>query len=797
MQPNQHQTDLLKKEIEELARKQSELQQRIDQLAKTFLQFVQEEPGIEALKSTKVEEPETKPGIISPSDVQKVSKSPIAESAIPAKGMPAEKPVKPGIAEKLRKTASEDFEKFIGENIISKIGIVILVIGVGIGTKYAIDRDLLSPLTRIILGYILGAGVLGFGIKTREKYENFSAILVSGAMAIFYLITFAAFSFYHLIPQALAFGLMVVFTAFTVMASMYYNRQWISLLALVGGYGVPFLLSNNTGRVDILFGYMLLLNSGILVVAIKRYWHVLYLSAFALSWIIMLTWLVGDYNQARHFSLTIIYSTLFFLLFYAVFLVNKLVEKKTFGPLDVIFLLINSFIYFGIGYDIIDANPAAERFTGLFTLFNALIHFSVALLIYRMKLADRNLFFMVSGLVLVFITLAIPVQFDGGWVTLTWAAEAALLFWIGRSQKVGFYEWLSYPLMVIAFFSQIHDWSGLGLPVYGYYREKIMMPFLNISFVIASLVCIAYAFLTYISLKQNSIADHSQQTLKTRLSYFFGYIFPPAALLLLLFFTFRQELIHFWELRYASKTPDDEYYFDYYGNTPVRMLLKVWILNYAMAFIGLMGLVNTWKIKSNMLAIAFLVFGGLVLVSFMLNGLPQLGSLRDSALHPDKTIPGITLPTAITLRYLGIASALFLLLAIFLEIKRNYIGRKSLRVAFDLLFHLLLINMVSHELVTWLKINAYPEFDKLGLSIIWGLYSLVLIGLGIFKQKKHLRIAAIALFGITLLKLFFYDLAHLTTIAKTIVFIALGILLLTISFLYNKYKNTITDSHEK
>jgi uncharacterized membrane protein len=99
-------------------------------------------------------------------------------------------------------------------------------------------------------------------------------------------------------------------------------------------------------------------------------------------------------------------------------------------------------------------------------------------------------------------------------------------------------------------------------------------------------------------------------------------------------------------------------------------------------------------------------------------------------------------------------------------------------------------------LITWLKINAYPEFDKLGLSIFWGIYSLLLIGLGIFKQKKHIRIAAIVLFGITLLKLFFYDLSHLTSIAKTIVFIALGILLLIISFLYNKYKNTITGTHE-
>jgi uncharacterized membrane protein len=86
---------------------------------------------------------------------------------------------------------------------------------------------------------------------------------------------------------------------------------------------------------------------------------------------------------------------------------------------------------------------------------------------------------------------------------------------------------------------------------------------------------------------------------------------------------------------------------------------------------------------------------------------------------------------------------------------------------------------------------------KLGLSILFGLYALFLVVLGIWKKKAHLRIAAIVLFTATLLKLFFYDLTYLDTISKTIVFVILGILLLVISFLYNKYKALIFDSREK
>ena len=118
----------------------------------------------------------------------------------------------------------QNLEKFIGENLLNKIGIVILIIGVGIGAKYAIDHDLISPWTRIILGYLLGMGLLGIAFRLRKQYENFSAVLLSGSMAILYFITFAAFSFYALIPIILTFSLMVLFTVFTVIAAIQYNR---------------------------------------------------------------------------------------------------------------------------------------------------------------------------------------------------------------------------------------------------------------------------------------------------------------------------------------------------------------------------------------------------------------------------------------------------------------------------------------------------------------------------------------------------------------------------------------------
>lgn len=67
-----------------------------------------------------------------------------------------------------------------------------LVLGIGYGLKYSIDHDLLNPLTRIILGYLAGAILIGLAFWLKRQYATFSAVLLSGGMAALYFITYAA-----------------------------------------------------------------------------------------------------------------------------------------------------------------------------------------------------------------------------------------------------------------------------------------------------------------------------------------------------------------------------------------------------------------------------------------------------------------------------------------------------------------------------------------------------------------------------------------------------------------------------
>jgi len=687
-----------------------------------------------------------------------------------------------------------DLEKFIGENLINKIGIAITVIGVAIGTKYSIDHNLISPLARIILGYLMGLGLLGIGIKLKKNYENYSAVLVSGAIAILYFMTYFAYSLYGLIPQFAAFALMVVFTAFTVAVAINYNNQIISHIGMVGAYAVPFLLGDSTGNVSILFGYMAIINIGILLTAFKKYWKPLYYASFVISWLIYFSWFSEKFRTSEYFELGLIFLTVFFIIFYAVFLAYKLVKKEKFDIDDVFLLLANSFIFFGLGYSILKTNDTGAELLGVFTLCNAAIHFGVGVVIYNQKLADRNLFYLVAGLVLVFITLAVPVQLHGNWVTLLWACEAALLFWIGRTKNVQFYERIAYALILLTFISIVQDW----MTVYNGYvvgkPETRIIPLFNINFLTSLFVVASFGYINWLN---NNLKYRNPLILMKDLGIIVS-LFIPATLLIVAYYSIRIEIETYWAQLFIDSTIKIKHqgsdYFDNYQNTDLLKFQTIWIINYSLLFLSLLSLANIKRLKNKYLGLVNMWFNAFVILVFLVEGLIVLSELGVSYINQTLAEYYPTNGFYIGIRYISYSFVGITLYSVYRYTIQPFIPQnsKDLVTAFDCLLYITLIWIASSELIIWLDIMKVSESSRLGLSILWGLYAVVIIVLGIWKKKKHLRIGAIALFGITLLKLFFYDIRDLDTISKTIVFVSLGVLLLIISFLYNKYKNIIS-----
>lgn len=681
------------------------------------------------------------------------------------------------------------WEKFIGENLLNKAGIAVLVFGIGIGTKYSIDHELINPLTRIILGYLSGMVLLAIALRLKDRHKAFSAVLLSGGMATLYFITYAAYSFYGFFPQPVAFAMMVVFTAFTVFASIRYDMEVISIIGLVGAYAVPFLLSDGSGRVVILFSYMVIINSGILFLSFKKYWNRLYYIAFVFTWLIFASWYAFSYDRQLHAAASLIFSTIFLLLFYAIFLCNKLIRKESLRRWDVLLMLLNSFIYFGYGYLTIESQPDGDTFLGLFTVLTALLHFLPCIIIYKTQDRLGDSFYFVAGMVLVFLTIAVPVQLEGNWVTLVWAAESALLFWVGRAKNFPVYEKISCILIVLAFFSLLQDWSD-HYRFYSYYSYTDDQPFtifLNIQFLTSMLVAGCLIYVVFLSRRTNTIADLAGASLKDK----FLIAGVPLLAVLVMYFGIYQEIAAFWDHRYAMSrleiSGSDGSNYDQY-NMALLDLKVVWLIIFSALFAtGLCAMQSTSKAKGT--AVACIALNTGILLAFMTSGLLSLAHLRAGWVSQDLAEYYNRGLSHVLIRYLCATAMVPLLWFNWLISHREGFG-DQLRKAESIFFHFVILVFLSSEMIHWLELAHTENTFRLSLTILWGAYGLFLIVLGLSRNEKHIRIAAIVLFSAALVKLFAYDIADMSTILKTVVMIILGALLLMASFAYNKYKRS-------
>ncbi|MDZ7360950.1 MAG: DUF2339 domain-containing protein [candidate division KSB1 bacterium] len=93
-----------------------------------------------------------------------------------------------------------------------------------------------------------------------------------------------------------------------------------------------------------------------------------------------------------------------------------------------------------------------------------------------------------------------------------------------------------------------------------------------------------------------------------------------------------------------------------------------------------------------------------------------------------------------------------------------------------------------------LAFNRLQNLQQLTLSGIWLFYSVVLMVTGLWRRWQGLRIISMALFGITILKIFIYDLSFLERLYRIFSFIGLGVILLAVSYLYQRYKAVIFEN---
>jgi uncharacterized membrane protein len=339
-------------------------------------------------------------------------------------GMPGLTKLPPGRVRKA--TPPLGLEHFIGLKLIHLIGIVVLVIGISIGVKYAIDGQLISEVMRIVLAYAAGALLFVLSWRLKKKYQFFSAILFSGSMASVYFTTYAAFAYYHFFSGTVAFLAMVILTAYTIIMAIHYDRKEIAIVGMVGAYGIPFLVSANSERIELFFSYILVINLGIVFLSFRKAWKLVGQLAMLITWVLFIGWAIMRYTSLQQ-ELPVIFMIAYYLLFCLDALALLFRKKKALSFVEMQQVIVNNTALYLAALCIVN-NVAASGFVFLWIGVMAL---AVSLLFPAEKKLQQMLTIQALIVLLVFTGL----QWEGLVVTLLWVAIAVLLFVWGIAGK--------------------------------------------------------------------------------------------------------------------------------------------------------------------------------------------------------------------------------------------------------------------------------------------------------------------------------------------------------------------------
>lgn len=662
-----------------------------------------------------------------------------------------------------------DYEKLIGENWLNKIGIAILVIGIGFFVRYAIDKNWIGEWGRVGIGLLTGGVLIGIAHYLRKKFHAFSSVLIGGGISSFYYTISIAFHDYQLFNQTTAFAIMVGITVFSSIISIIYDRKELAIIALIGGFTSPFMVQNGAGNYIVFFTYIAILNSGILLLSYFKKWNILSKLAVGFTTLFFGIWMLTNAplsgNQANW---ALFFITLFFLQFLVVSLIFNFARRMPFKAYDFVQVTgVTALFYSGVMY-ILHEHIYAINQSG-FTLIMSLFFIGLAIFGQLRKGTDPAYGYLMIGKAITFVTLTAGIAFDGNYMALFWAAEAVVLLLIGQKTNLKILKNTSMLLNIITLGGLFREW------IIGYYvQSDRLTPFTNGTFFTGLFVIAGFA-LTYFLINRSKDEDDNLVMRSEDYKFWVG-----ALLFGLTYLTFLFELI---------------YQLDYL-HFRVGSTLILWIFHLS---IILAGVLITNLRKSTLARQIFFFIGCIGTLGFLLLAQQNNYALLFDTLQAPHLMGYYYLHFVLT----GLViSLLFMLrktsLSIF-EDKRQInwflsaLGIIGLVIATVELDLILGYGLVPNYSISTVFRHSHTE----GFTILWGIYSFILMIFGMKKKNRVMRVLALAMFSITLLKLFIFDIQEISEAGKIIAFISLGVFLLVISFMYQKLKALIVGNEDE
>ena len=210
----------------------------------------------------------------------------VAEPVRPVYTPPPPVPAGPGWLESI------NWEQFMGAKLFAWLGGLALFLGLAFFIKYSLDHGWIPDEVRVALGFVFGAGLVVGGLRIpRDKYAVTAQTLIAAGVVSLYAVTVACGKdhFNFLGPVAMLL-VMTLITATAFILAVRLEAQVVAILGILGGFLTPKLLATGVDNPVGLFGYLALLNLGLVAVALHRRWFYLVPLGAAGTVLTMVVW---------------------------------------------------------------------------------------------------------------------------------------------------------------------------------------------------------------------------------------------------------------------------------------------------------------------------------------------------------------------------------------------------------------------------------------------------------------------------------------------------------------------------
>ncbi|WP_431625009.1 DUF2339 domain-containing protein [Enterobacter kobei] len=337
---------------------------------------------------------------------------------------------------------------FMQGNPLAKLGILLLFLGLSFLLRYTVEHSLFPLELRLVATALFAIILLAIGWRLRHKQPVYALILQGGATGILYLTVFGAFRLWQMLPMTLAFALLVAICAASVGLAVLQKALSLAMLASLGGYLAPLLLSTGGGNFVALFSFYLLLSIGILAISIWQHWRELNLLGLLFTFGVGGLWGLNDYQPEHYWvcQLFLIANTLIFGVLCVALSLRA--QEKGKQIIDGVLLFAPPLIGFGMQYGM---TRHWEYGPALSALGYGAFYLSLAFLaLRRYPSIGRPLVMAALAIGGGFATLAIPLALSARWTAMAWALEGLGILWLGMQQNQRRMSYSGTALLVLA-----------------------------------------------------------------------------------------------------------------------------------------------------------------------------------------------------------------------------------------------------------------------------------------------------------------------------------------------------------